>query len=100
MRDLLERDGYIVTEARTACRRSIRSIAWTDIIVLVEFPVWTLWRAVAPALAPGHRNIPVIVLTAKAMKTRSRVFELGADDFPQAFRARSLRVSKPCSPPR
>ncbi len=95
MRDLLERDGYRIAEARDgvqaldAVDRHAPDIILLDLNLpgLDGYSVLTQLRSRA-----ATRGIPVIVLTAKGDEDNEvRVFELGADDFlTKPFRARAL----------
>ena len=94
MRDLLERDGYVVTEARDGVQaldqvdhRSRHHRADLNLPGLDGYGVLSHLRS-----RPATANIPVIVLTAKGDEDNEvRVFELGADDFlTKPFRARAL----------
>src|SRR5438477_2274144 len=95
MRDLLERDGYIVTEARDGVQAldQVDRIG-PDIIVLdLNLPGLDGYGVLSHLRSrPATANIPVIVLTAKGAEDNEvRVFELGADDFlTKPFRARAL----------
>jgi CheY-like chemotaxis protein len=95
MRDLLERDGYIVTEARDGVQAldQVDRIG-PDIIVLdLNLPGLDGYGVLSHLRSrPATANIPVIVLTAKGDEDNEvRVFELGADDFlTKPFRARAL----------
>ena len=95
MRDLLERDGYAVTEARDGVQAldQVDRIG-PDIIVLdLNLPGLDGYGVLSHLRSrPATANIPVIVLTAKGDEDNEvRVFELGADDFlTKPFRARAL----------
>ncbi|MGH7702068.1 MAG: ATPase, T2SS/T4P/T4SS family [Gemmatimonadales bacterium] len=95
MKDLLEREGYVVAEARDGAealdevdRRA------PDIIVLdLNLPGMDGYSVLSQLRSrPLTQKIPVIVLTAKGDEDNEvRVFELGADDFlTKPFRARAL----------
>lgn len=95
MRDLLEREGYEVVEARDG----VQALAEVDrhapdIIVLdLNLPGLDGYSVLGQLRArPATRAIPIIVLTAKGDEDNEvRVFELGADDFlTKPFRARAL----------
>ena len=95
MKELLERDGYIVSEARdgaTALNQIDR--VGPDIIVLdLNLPGLDGYGVLSHLRSrPATAAIPVIVLTAKGDEDNEvRVFELGADDFlTKPFRARAL----------
>jgi type II secretory ATPase GspE/PulE/Tfp pilus assembly ATPase PilB-like protein/CheY-like chemotaxis protein len=95
MRDLLERDGYVVTEARDGVQAldQIDRVG-PDIIVLdLNLPGLDGYGVLSHLRSrPATASIPVIVLTAKGDEDNEvRVFELGADDFlTKPFRARAL----------
>ena len=95
MRDLLERDGYDVTEARDGVHAldQIDRVG-PDIIVLdLNLPGLDGYGVLSHLRSrPATASIPVIVLTAKGDEDNEvRVFELGADDFlTKPFRARAL----------
>jgi type II secretory ATPase GspE/PulE/Tfp pilus assembly ATPase PilB-like protein/CheY-like chemotaxis protein len=95
MKDLLERDGYTVHEARDGVQAldQVDRIA-PDIIVLdLNLPGLDGYSVLAQLRSrAATRTIPVIVLTAKGDEDNEvRVFELGADDFlTKPFRARAL----------
>jgi CheY-like chemotaxis protein len=95
MRDLLERDGYLVTEARDGVQALDQvDRVGPDIIVLdLNLPGLDGYGVLSHLRSrPATANIPVIVLTAKGDEDNEvRVFELGADDFlTKPFRARAL----------
>ncbi|MGE5802830.1 MAG: ATPase, T2SS/T4P/T4SS family [Gemmatimonadota bacterium] len=95
MRDLLERDGYVVTEARDGVQALDQvDRVGPDIIVLdLNLPGLDGYGVLSHLRSrPATANIPVIVLTAKGDEDNEvRVFELGADDFlTKPFRARAL----------
>ncbi|HWC75561.1 MAG TPA: response regulator, partial [Gemmatimonadales bacterium] len=95
MRDLLERDGYVVAEARDGVQALDQvDRVGPDIIVLdLNLPGLDGYGVLSHLRSrPATANIPVIVLTAKGDEDNEvRVFELGADDFlTKPFRARSL----------
>ncbi|HMG17839.1 MAG TPA: type II/IV secretion system protein [Gemmatimonadales bacterium] len=95
MRDLLERDGYIVTEARDGVQALDQvDRVGPDIIVLdLNLPGLDGYGVLSHLRSrPATANIPVIVLTAKGDEDNEvRIFELGADDFlTKPFRARAL----------
>src|SRR3989454_1639732 len=95
MRDLLERDGYAVTEARDGAQALDQvDRVGPDIIVLdLNLPGLDGYGVLSHLRSrPATANIPVIVLTAKGDEDNEvRVFELGADDFlTKPFRARAL----------
>jgi len=95
MRDLLEREGYIVTEARDGVQALDQvDRVGPDIIVLdLNLPGLDGYGVLSHLRSrPATASIPVIVLTAKGDEDNEvRVFELGADDFlTKPFRARAL----------
>src|SRR5688572_2771520 len=95
MRDLLERDGYAVTEARDGVQALDQvDRVGPDIIVLdLNLPGLDGYGVLSHLRSrPATANIPVIVLTAKGDEDNEvRVFELGASDFlTKPFRARAL----------
>ena len=95
MKDLLERDGYIVTEARDGVQALDQvDRVGPDIIVLdLNLPNLDGYGVLSHLRSrPATAAIPVIVLTAKGDEDNEvRVFELGADDFlTKPFRARAL----------
>ena len=95
MKDLLERDGYRVHEARDGVQAldQVDRVA-PDIIVLdLNLPGLDGYEVLTKLRSrPTTEDIPVIVLTAKGDEDNEvRVFELGADDFlTKPFRARAL----------
>jgi type II secretory ATPase GspE/PulE/Tfp pilus assembly ATPase PilB-like protein/CheY-like chemotaxis protein len=95
MKDLLEREGYIVSEARDGIQALDQVDRHApDIIVLdLNLPGLDGYSVLQQLRSrPATRNIPVMVLTAKGDEDNEvRVFELGADDFiTKPFRARAL----------
>ena len=95
MRDLLEREGYVVTEARDGVQALDQvDRVGPDIIVLdLNLPGLDGYGVLSHLRSrPATANIPVVVLTAKGDEDNEvRVFELGADDFlTKPFRARAL----------
>jgi len=95
MKDLLERDGYIVAEARDGIQALDEVDRHApDIIVLdLNLPGLDGYGVLQQLRSrPATRDIPVMVLTAKGDEDNEvRVFELGADDFiTKPFRARAL----------
>jgi type II secretory ATPase GspE/PulE/Tfp pilus assembly ATPase PilB-like protein/CheY-like chemotaxis protein len=95
MRDLLEREGYTVQEARDGVQALDQVDRHApDIIVLdLNLPGLDGYNVLAQLRSRNAtRHIPVIVLTAKGDEDNEvRVFELGADDFlSKPFRARAL----------
>src|SRR5438094_820462 len=95
MRDLLERDGYDVTEARDGVQALDQvDRVGPDIIVLdLNLPGLDGYGVLSHLRSrPATANIPVIVLTAKCdTDNEVRIFDIGADDFlTKPFRARAL----------
>jgi DNA-binding response OmpR family regulator len=95
MRDLLEREGYAVAEARDGVQALDEVDRHApDVIVLdLNLPGLDGYTVLSQLRSREHtREIPVIVLTAKGDEDNEvRVFELGADDFlTKPFRARAL----------
>ncbi len=95
MKDLLEREGYIVAEARdgVAALDQVDKFG-PDVIVLdLNLPGLDGYGVLAHLRSrPSTAQVPVVVLTAKGDEDNEvRVFELGADDFlTKPFRARAL----------
>jgi type II secretory ATPase GspE/PulE/Tfp pilus assembly ATPase PilB-like protein len=95
IRELLERDGYVVVEARDGVQAldQIDRVG-PDVIVLdLNMPGLDGYGVLSNLRSrPATADIPVIVLTAKGDEDNEvRVFELGADDFlTKPFRARAL----------
>jgi len=97
MRDLLERDGYVVTEARDGVEALDQIDRHApDIIVLdLNLPGLDGYGVLSHLRSrPATAAIPVVVLTAQGDEDNEvRVFEMGADDFlSKPFRARALSV--------
>ena len=95
MKDLLEREGYTVAEARDGIQALDQVDRHApDIIMLdLNLPGLDGYGVLAQLRSrPATRRIPIIVLTAKGDEDNEvRVFELGADDFlTKPFRARAL----------
>src|SRR6266542_474942 len=95
MRDLLERDGYVVTEARDGVQAldQVDRVGRAIIVLDLNLPGLDGYGVLSHLRSrPATANIPVIVLTAKGDEDNEvRVFELGADDFlTKPFRARAL----------
>ena len=95
MKDLLQREGYRVAEARDGIQAldEVDRFAPELIILDLNLPGIDGYSVLAQLRSrPATRNIPVMVLTAKGDEDNEvRVFELGADDFvTKPFRARSL----------
>jgi CheY-like chemotaxis protein len=95
MKDLLEREGYAVAEARDGVQAldQVDRVA-PDIIVLdLNLPGIDGYTVLQQLRSrPATRTIPIVVLTAKGDEDNEvRVFQLGADDFiTKPFRARAL----------
>ena len=95
MKDLLEREGYTVAEARdgVAALDQVDKFG-PDVIVLdLNLPGLDGYGVLSHLRSrPATQSVPVIVLTAKGDEDNEvRVFELGADDFlTKPFRARAL----------
>ena len=95
MKDLLERDGYIVTEARDGVQAldQVDRVGPDTIVLDLNLPGLDGYGVLSHLRSrPATAGIPVIVLTAKGDEDNEvRVFELGADDFlTKPFRARAL----------
>jgi type II secretory ATPase GspE/PulE/Tfp pilus assembly ATPase PilB-like protein/CheY-like chemotaxis protein len=95
MKDLLQREGYRVAEARDGIQAldEVDRSAPDVIILDLNLPGLDGYGVLAQLRSrPATREIPVMVLTAKGDEDNEvRVFELGADDFvTKPFRARSL----------
>jgi len=95
MKDLLEREGYEVTEAADGVQALDQVDRHApDIIVLdLNLPGLDGYGVLNHLRSrPATRDIPVVVLTAHGdEESEVRVFELGADDFlSKPFRARAL----------
>jgi len=95
MKDLLEREGYRVAEARDGVEALDEVDRFApDIIVLdLNLPGMDGYTVLSQLRSrPATQQVPVIVLTAKGDEDNEvRVFELGADDFlTKPFRARAL----------
>jgi len=95
MKDLLEREGYVVAEARDGVQALDQVDRFGPDVVVLDlnlpgldgYGVLSHLRSRAATV-----NIPVVVLTAKSDEDNEvRVFQLGADDFlTKPFRARAL----------
>ena len=97
LRDLLERDGFVVTEARDGVEALDQIDRHApDIIVLdLNLPGLDGYGVLSHLRSrPATASIPVVVLTAQGDEDNEvRVFEMGADDFlSKPFRARALSV--------
>ncbi len=95
MKDLLQREGYTVAEARDGIQAldEVDRHAPDVIILDLNLPGLDGYGVLAQLRSrPATREIPVMVLTAKGDEDNEvRVFELGAVDFvTKPFRARSL----------
>jgi len=95
MKDLLQRDGYRVAEARDGVQAldEVDRFAPDVIILDLNLPGLDGYGVLAQLRSrPATREIPVMVLTAKGDEDNEvRVFELGADDFvTKPFRACAL----------
>jgi type II secretory ATPase GspE/PulE/Tfp pilus assembly ATPase PilB-like protein/CheY-like chemotaxis protein len=95
MKDLLQREGYRVAEARDGIQAldEVDRFAPDVIILDLNLPGIDGYNVLAQLRSrPSTRDIPIMVLTAKGDEDNEvRVFELGADDFvTKPFRARSL----------
>jgi CheY-like chemotaxis protein len=95
MKDLLEREGYTVAEARDGIQALDQVDRHApDIIVLdLNLPGVDGYAVLQQLRSrPATRSIPIVVLTAKGDEDNEvRVFQLGADDFiTKPFRARAL----------
>ena len=95
LKDLLEREGYEVAEARDGVQALDQvDRVGPDVVVLdLNLPGLDGYGVLSQLRSrPATADIPVIVLTAKGDEDNEvRVFELGADDFLQKpFRARAL----------
>ena len=97
MKDLLERDGYEVTEAADGVEALDQVDRHApDIIVLdLNLPGLDGYGVLTHLRSrPATQDMPVVVLTARGdEESEVRVFEMGADDFlSKPFRARALSV--------
>ncbi|HET6797037.1 MAG TPA: type II/IV secretion system protein [Gemmatimonadales bacterium] len=95
MKDLLQREGYHVAEARDGIQAldEVDRFAPDVIILDLNLPGIDGYSVLAQLRSrQATREIPVMVLTAKGDEDNEvRVFELGASDFvTKPFRARSL----------
>jgi type II secretory ATPase GspE/PulE/Tfp pilus assembly ATPase PilB-like protein/CheY-like chemotaxis protein len=95
MKDLLQREGYRVAEARDGIQAldEVDRFAPDVIILDLNLPGLDGYGVLQQLRSrPATREIPVMVLTAKGDEDNEvRVFQLGADDFvTKPFRARSL----------
>lgn len=95
MRDLLEREGYVVIEARDGIEALDQvDRHGPDIVVLdLNLPGLDGYGVLSHLRSrPATQHLPVVVLTAQGDEDNEvRVFEHGADDFlSKPFRARAL----------
>jgi type II secretory ATPase GspE/PulE/Tfp pilus assembly ATPase PilB-like protein/CheY-like chemotaxis protein len=95
MKDLLERQGYSVVEARDGAQAldEVDRHAPDIVILDLNLPGVDGYSVLSQMRSrPATRQIPVIVLTAKGDEDNEvRVLELGADDFlTKPFRAKAL----------
>jgi CheY-like chemotaxis protein len=95
MKDLLEREGYTIAEARDGIQAldQVDRFAPDVVILDLNLPGLDGYSVLSQLRSrPATRSIPVVVLTAKGDEDNEvRVFELGADDFiTKPFRARAL----------
>jgi type II secretory ATPase GspE/PulE/Tfp pilus assembly ATPase PilB-like protein/CheY-like chemotaxis protein len=95
MKDLLERQGYTVVEARDGAQalEEVDRHAPDIVILDLNLPGVDGYSVLSQLRSrPATRQIPIIVLTAKGDEDNEvRVLELGADDFlTKPFRAKSL----------
>ena len=95
MRDLLEREGYVVSEARDGVQALDQVDRHAPDLIMLDLNLpgldgYTVLEQLRSRSVTAR--IPVIVLTAKGDEDNEvRVFELGADDFlTKPFRARAL----------
>ena len=95
MKDLLEREGYVVSEARDGVQALDQVDRHAPDLIMLDLNLpgldgYTVLEQLRSR--PATAQIPVIVLTAKGDEDNEvRVFELGADDFlTKPFRARAL----------
>lgn len=95
MKDLLERQGYTVVEARDGAQAldEVDRHAPDIVILDLNLPGVDGYAVLSQLRSrPATRQIPIIVLTAKGDEDNEvRVLELGADDFlTKPFRAKAL----------
>jgi type II secretory ATPase GspE/PulE/Tfp pilus assembly ATPase PilB-like protein/CheY-like chemotaxis protein len=95
MKDLLERQGYTVVEARDGAQalHEVDRCAPDIIILDLNLPGVDGYTVLAQLRSrSATRQLPILVLTAKGDEDNEvRVLELGADDFlTKPFRARAL----------
>jgi type II secretory ATPase GspE/PulE/Tfp pilus assembly ATPase PilB-like protein/CheY-like chemotaxis protein len=94
-RDLLERHGYTVVEARDGAQalEAVDRHAPDIILLDLNLPGVDGYSVLAELRSrPATRQLPIVVLTAKGDEDNEvRVLQLGADDFlTKPFRARAL----------
>ena len=95
MKDLLERQGYTVVEARDGAQAldEVDRHAPDIVILDLNLPGVDGYSVLSQLRSrPATRQLPVIVLTAKGDEDNEvRVLQLGADDFlTKPFRAKAL----------
>ncbi|MBI4542424.1 MAG: type II/IV secretion system protein [Gemmatimonadetes bacterium] len=95
MKDLLERDGFQVAEARDGVEAldQVDRFGPDAIVLDLNLPGLDGYGVLSHLRSrPATAHVPVVVLTAKGDEDNEvRVFELGADDFlTKPFRARAL----------
>jgi type II secretory ATPase GspE/PulE/Tfp pilus assembly ATPase PilB-like protein/CheY-like chemotaxis protein len=95
MKDLLERQGYTVVEARDGAQAldEVDRHAPDIIILDLNLPGVDGYSVLSQLRSrPSTRQLPIVVLTAKGDEDNEvRVLQLGADDFlTKPFRARAL----------
>jgi type II secretory ATPase GspE/PulE/Tfp pilus assembly ATPase PilB-like protein/CheY-like chemotaxis protein len=95
MKDLLERQGYTVVEARDGAQAldEVDRHAPDIVILDLNLPGVDGYSVLSQLRSrPATRQLPIIVLTAKGDEDNEvRVLQLGADDFlTKPFRARAL----------
>jgi type II secretory ATPase GspE/PulE/Tfp pilus assembly ATPase PilB-like protein/CheY-like chemotaxis protein len=95
LKDLLEREGYTVAEARDGIQALDQVDRHAPDIIVLDLNLpgvdgYTVLQQLRSR--PATRSIPIVVLTAKGDEDNEvRVFQLGADDFiTKPFRARAL----------
>jgi DNA-binding response OmpR family regulator len=95
LKDLLEREGYTVAEARDGIQALDQVDRHAPDIIVLDLNLpgvdgYTVLQQLRSR--PATRAIPIVVLTAKGDEDNEvRVFQLGADDFiTKPFRARAL----------
>jgi type II secretory ATPase GspE/PulE/Tfp pilus assembly ATPase PilB-like protein/ActR/RegA family two-component response regulator len=95
MKDLLEREGYEVAEAKDGVEAldQVDKFGPEVVVLDLNLPGLDGYGVLSHLRSrPATQSVPVIVLTAKGDEDNEvRVFELGADDFlTKPFRARAL----------